>query len=333
MSVKSAQNVAVDFTTRRFDTGVATAADSTPTGTLVVNGTDNAATVTVTSKTGGKYKAEVTLPTLVLGDIVQLRMTATVNSVSDNAVIWTDTCDFDATAVEYAVWEGLHANHTNPDTFGLYLDGSVASKLDQSSYDVPVIFNGSGTATAGGASTITLQTTVGVDDICKGCTIKITLGTGLGQARTIVGYVNSTKVVTVDRPWIVQPVAGSQYKILYENKPKLDASLQVTPTDVGAAVALAPNQHVIVDSGTVTTLTNLPTIPANWLTAAGIAAGALNSKGDWLLAGSYTSPPSAATVAAAVNATLDRTGFALAANGLVAIVDWNVNLHGYYLAK
>ena len=34
---------------------------------------------------------------------------------------------------------------------------------------------------------------------------------------------------------------------------------------------------------TVTTLTNLPAITANWLTAAGIAASALNGKGDWLL--------------------------------------------------
>lgn len=32
---------------------------------------------------------------------------------------------------------------------------------------------------------------------------------------------------------------------------------------------------------TVTNLTNLPTIPANWLTASGIAASALNGKGDW----------------------------------------------------
>jgi hypothetical protein len=39
-----------------------------------------------------------------------------------------------------------------------------------------------------------------------------------------------------------------------------------------------------ITAGTITTttnLTNLPTIPANWLTAAGVAAGALNGKGDW----------------------------------------------------
>lgn len=34
-------------------------------------------------------------------------------------------------------------------------------------------------------------------------------------------------------------------------------------------------------TNTVTTLTNLPAITANWLTAAGINAGALNGKGDW----------------------------------------------------
>lgn len=51
---------------------------------------------------------------------------------------------------------------------------------------------------------------------------------------------------------------------------------------------------------TVTNLTNLPAITSNWLTAAGIAAGALNGKGDWLLSSGYTAPPSSATVSAAV---------------------------------
>src|ERR1043165_7512568 len=44
-------------------------------------------------------------------------------------------------------------------------------------------------------------------------------------------------------------------------------------------------QSNVVDDGiavgTVTNLTNLPAIPSNWLTAAGIAASALNGKGDW----------------------------------------------------
>ena len=36
---------------------------------------------------------------------------------------------------------------------------------------------------------------------------------------------------------------------------------------------------------TATNLTNLPSIPNNWLTAAGIASAALNGKGDWITAG------------------------------------------------
>lgn len=49
---------------------------------------------------------------------------------------------------------------------------------------------------------------------------------------------------------------------------------------------------------TATNLTNFPAIPNNWLTAAGIATGALNGKGDWV-----TSVPS---VSAIVNGVLDE---------------------------
>lgn len=51
---------------------------------------------------------------------------------------------------------------------------------------------------------------------------------------------------------------------------------------VTAGVTLAAATHTGAVIPTVTTLTNLPSIPANWLTAAGIASGALNGKGDWL---------------------------------------------------
>ena len=54
-------------------------------------------------------------------------------------------------------------------------------------------------------------------------------------------------------------------------------SASVTP----GTVLLAPVTHTSAVVPTVTTLTNLPSIPANWLTAAGVAAAALNGKGDW----------------------------------------------------
>lgn len=95
MSVRSGQSITKTFTTRVFATGVATNADSTPTGTLYVNGTADAASVTVSNITTGLYKAAVTLPTLAVGDVVDLRINATVSSVTDNAVIWTDTKDID----------------------------------------------------------------------------------------------------------------------------------------------------------------------------------------------------------------------------------------------
>ena len=72
---------------------MATNADSLPTGTLYVNGTADAASVTVTNVATGIYKAAVTLPTLAVGDVVDLRIAATVSSVADTEVIWSDTKD------------------------------------------------------------------------------------------------------------------------------------------------------------------------------------------------------------------------------------------------
>ncbi len=98
MSVQSAQSITVGFTTRVFATGVGTNADSLPTGILVVNGVDNGATVTVTNIATGRYKAAVTLPTLAIGDVVSIEITATVSTITDSAVIWTDTKDMAADA-------------------------------------------------------------------------------------------------------------------------------------------------------------------------------------------------------------------------------------------
>ena len=56
---------------------------------------------------------------------------------------------------------------------------------------------------------------------------------------------------------------------------------------------------------TVTNLTNLPAITSNWLTAAGIAASALDGKGDW----NTTTPPTAA----AVRSEIDSNSTQLAA--------------------
>ena len=90
--VKSEQAVTVEFTTH--DTSdVLTDADATPVGTLVVNGTDNGATVTETNVSTGRYKAAFTLPALSAGDIVELYVTATIDSDACGGVVWRDVVD------------------------------------------------------------------------------------------------------------------------------------------------------------------------------------------------------------------------------------------------
>jgi hypothetical protein len=93
MSVRSGQSVTKEFRTRRFDTGVLTDADGTPTGTLYVDGVAAAAAVTITHHSTGRYHAAVTLPSLSRGAVVELEIAATVNGVGDADMIWSDTID------------------------------------------------------------------------------------------------------------------------------------------------------------------------------------------------------------------------------------------------
>jgi len=104
--------------------------------------------------------------------------------------------------------------------------GSVTAAVTLSAGDSPVV--ATGTATAGSTNTITLQTALGADSLVNGCLIKITSGTGADQARVITGYVDATKVVTVDRNWTTNPTSSSVYAILYADAPKVDSSLAVT---------------------------------------------------------------------------------------------------------
>lgn len=73
----------------------------------------------------------------------------------------------------------------------------------------------SGTATAGGATTITLDAAASENDNAyKGMTVEITAGTGSGQVRTISSYIGSTKVATTTESWSVNPNATSEFRIL-----------------------------------------------------------------------------------------------------------------------
>jgi len=73
----------------------------------------------------------------------------------------------------------------------------------------------SGTAQAGGASTITLKssTNYSSDDDPNGMWVTLTSGTGSGQERYISDYVASTKVATVYPAWTTQPDNTTHYKV------------------------------------------------------------------------------------------------------------------------
>ena len=71
-----------------------------------------------------------------------------------------------------------------------------------------------GTATAGGASSITLAAGASaVDSTYNGMSIVIPAGTGSGQSRTVSAYVGATKVATVSVAWATAPDATSVYSI------------------------------------------------------------------------------------------------------------------------
>ncbi len=88
MPWKTGDVVTADFTTQTPSTGAATDADSTPTATLVINGTDSGTSVTVTNKATGSYKAAVTLPTIADSDLIQIRVAATVGGIAGKGVVW-----------------------------------------------------------------------------------------------------------------------------------------------------------------------------------------------------------------------------------------------------
>lgn len=84
-----------------------------------------------------------------------------------------------------------------------------------------------GTATAGGADTITLDTSAyDHDDLYNGWSISITGGTGSGQSNRITNYVGSTRVATVEDDWETQPDATSTYSITSNSGTSADPYLK-----------------------------------------------------------------------------------------------------------
>lgn len=76
-------------------------------------------------------------------------------------------------------------------------------------------------------------------------------------------------------------IAGSNAATSVNITGNITGNVSGSVGSVTSGVTLAAVTHTGAVIPTVTDLSNLPSIPAGWLTAAGIASGALNGKGDW----------------------------------------------------
>lgn len=143
-----------------------------------------------------------------------------------------------------------------------------------------------GTAQAGGASTITLAVGASaVDGFYNGMTVSLTSGTGSGQSGAIVGYVGSTKIATVALPWTTPPDATSGYSV--------KANVQYRP--ISAAFE------------SVTVIANMDGLQHKLVGARGNVSTALNAKGIPVLRFRYLGLYATPTDTAA--ATPDYTAF------------------------
>ena len=285
---------------------MATNADSLPTGTLYVNGTADAASVTVTNVATGIYKAAVTLPTLAVGDVVDLRIAATVSSVADTEVIWSDTKDLvidsagltDANVVKVGP-SGSGTTQTARDIGASVLlsSGTGTGQLDFTSG----VVKANATQILGG--TIPTPNTTGVPLVDTkyvggtlqtardiGASVLLSSGTGTGQLDITSGVVKANATQFAGQT--ITAAAGVTIP-----------STIASPTNITGGTI-----------NTATNLTNLPSIPAGWLTASGIAASALNGKGDW-----NTTAPDNTTIGTIA------TNIGTNGSGLTAIGDTRLN--------
>lgn len=129
-----------------------------------------------------------------------------VGSFQANAITAAALAADAAGEIADAVWdETLTTNNHNG-------SNSAGRRLRTLNADVTIF---AGTATAGSTNTITAPSTAStVDDVYVGATVTLTGGTGVGQTRRIINYVGSTKVITVDRNWAVNPANGTTFDIL-----------------------------------------------------------------------------------------------------------------------
>jgi hypothetical protein len=121
-----------------------------------------------------------------------------------------------------------------------------------------------------GLNLVTVDTSADGTFYANGSHFDLIITTGTVGGTSVVGEVVGSFDLAATVPADIQTIKTQA----------VTAAAGVTfPTSIASPTNITAG--TITTVGTTTTLTNLPAITAGWLTAAGIAASALNGKGDW----------------------------------------------------
>lgn len=212
---------------------------------------------------------------------------------------------------------------TGATTFSGAMSGTFPTVTNLTNAPASLVLRSS-TATAGASSSITLDAGASTTtDLYTGDWIALTGGTGAGQSRVIIGY-SSSRVSTVIPAWTVTPdntttfaihPAGAVVEVLGNIIGNLFGNVigSVGGTvngQVTANVTTWAGQTATVDANNTPVVSlaadqpnyapavagDAMTLASGAITAATIAAAALNGKGDW----STATPATAAAIATAV---------------------------------
>lgn len=204
------------------------------------------------SKDGGAF-ADCTNEATEIGSsgIYTLDLTATEMNADTVAVIVKTTSSGAKTTpvVLYTAARSIN-DLAFPTTTGRSMDVDAAGGVEVGSFQAgaltaaafaagatPIIRTG--TAAAGGASTITLDAGASaVDSVYIGNQVAIVSGTGIGQTRMITGYVGATKVATVGAAWTTNPDATSVFVLIPSRSHVSNVSAGAIPNGAFAAGAI-----------------------------------------------------------------------------------------------
>lgn len=219
---------------------------------------------------------------------IQSRLPAALGA---NGNIKADVRDFNGTAGTFS------GGRPEVNTSHISGDSVAADNLENAFDDTagPVPWTGiidQGTAQSATSTTLVLRaaTPFGSDDANVGATLwAFGSDQGYWQMRVINSYVTSTDTATVDT-WDVTPSGTITYKIYGTPPSSITNPAAVNVTQISGDSTAADNAESFFDGTgyagtnnvipTVTTLTNLPAITSNWLTAAGLAADAVAEIAD-----------------------------------------------------